>query len=91
MKKICRTIKLRKYKCEINEDSIKQQKGKEFIVCFCDGKYLFAYEETMGDLRRYLEKDYIRRIRYIFDLTDRIIIDRDILIHTDELKDSDIK
>ena len=84
MKKVCRTIKLRKYKCKINEDSIKQQENKEFIVCFSDGKYQSVYDTW--DLRYLLEKDHIRKIHYIFDLTDRIIIDRDILINTDNLE-----
>lgn len=88
MKKICRTIKLRKYKCKINEESMKKQENKEFIVCFDDDKYMTVYDTW--DLRRLLEKDHIRRIHYIFDLTDRIILDRDVLINVDDLKDSDV-
>lgn len=84
MKKICRTIKLRKYKCKLNEDSIKQFEGKEFVVCFRDNKYVFVYDTW--DLRELLEKDHIRKIQYIFDLTDRIILSRDVLINTDELE-----
>lgn len=83
MKKICRTIKLRKYKCKVPEDVIKLQENKEFIICFADNKYESVYDTW--DLRKILEKDHIRQIRYIFDLTDRIVLDRDVLINTDEI------
>ena len=89
MKKIFRNIKLKKFKCKINEESIKKQEGTGFIVCFDDDKYVHCF--NTWDLRRLLERDHIRRIHYIFDLTDRIIISRDVLINTDELKDSDNK
>ena len=39
MKKICRTIKLMKFKSKLNEDSVKNLEGTEFIVCFDNGKY----------------------------------------------------
>lgn len=83
MKKICRTIKLMKFKSRLNEDSIKNIEGTEFIVCFNDNtwKYCICKEEV----RELLEKDHIKSIRYIFDMTDRIIINRDILIDTDEV------
>ena len=84
MKKVCRTIKLRKYKCKINEDSIKQQENTQFVICFDDGKYEHCWDTF--DLRRLLEKDHIRKIDYIFDLTDRIVIDRNVLINTDNLE-----
>ena len=38
------------------------------------------YSETK--LYSYLEKDHLRPIKYIFDMTDRIIINRDIIINT---------
>lgn len=83
MKKICRTIKLRKFKTKLNEESIKDIVCTDFIVLFDDGKWLLAYNKD--HLRELLEKDHIRSIRYIFDMTDRIIIDRDVLINTDEV------
>lgn len=83
MKKICRTIKLLKYKTKINEEFIGEFDNHKFIVCFNDNKWLFACDKY--DLRKFLERDHIRPIRYIFDLTNRIIIDRDVLINTDEV------
>lgn len=83
MKKICRTIKLMKFESKLNEDSIKKIKGTDFVVCFNNGKYIKVYDKD--DLRRLLERDHINPIRYVFDLTDRIIIKRDVLIDTDEV------
>ncbi len=81
LKKICRTIKLRKFKSEVFKESIDKFANHEFVVCFEDSKWLFACDR--GYLRKLLEKDHIRHICYIFDLTDRILIDRDVLIDTD--------
>lgn len=83
MKKICRTIKLVKFKSMLNEDSIKKIEGTEFIVCFQNNKFIRVYDKE--DLRLLLGRDHINPIRYIFDLTDRIILDRDVLINTDEV------
>jgi len=38
------------------------------------------------DLRKMLERDHINHIMYIFDATNRIIINRDVLINTDDLE-----
>lgn len=81
MKKIYRTIKLRKFKTKLNEEAIAKFDNHEFIVCFDNDKWLFAYDKY--DLRKHLERDHINPIRYIFDVTDRIVIDRDVLINTD--------
>lgn len=83
MKRICRTIKLMKFRSKLNEDSIKNLEGIEFIVCFDDGKYIGACDTY--DLRKLLERDHINPIRYIFDITDRIMVRRDVLIDTDEV------
>lgn len=83
MKKICRTIRLLKFKTKINEENIDKFGNHEFIICFDDSKWLIACDKY--DLRRFLENDHIRSIRYIFDFTDRIIIDRNVLINTDEV------
>lgn len=83
MKKICRTIKLMKFKSRLNEESIKNIEGNEFLVCFEDNRFERVYFKH--DLIGLLEKDHIKPIRYIFDMTDRILIRRDILIDTDEV------
>lgn len=83
MKKICRTIKLIKFKSKLNEESIKNIEGTEFIVCFASGKYIGVCDKY--DLRKLLERDHINPISYIFDVTNRIIIKRDVLIDTDEV------
>ena len=82
MKKICRTLKLMKFRSRLNEDSIKNIEGTEFTVCFDNGKYIRVYDTD--DLRRLLERDHINPIRYIFDMTDRIMISRDVF-DTDEV------
>ena len=83
MKNICRTLKLMKFKSKLDEDSIKNLEGTEFIVCFDSGKYTGACDKY--DLRKLLERDHINPIRYIFDMTNRIIVRRDVLIDTDEV------
>lgn len=83
MKKICRTIKLRRFKTKLNEESIAKFDNHEFIVCFDDNKWAMVYDKY--DLRKFLENDHIRPIYYIFDITNRIVIDRDVLINTDEV------
>ncbi len=78
MKRIFQTIRLRKFKTSVIKQNLTQLEGKEFIVLFDDGKYERVYFRE--DLKGILEKDHLRRIYYIFDLTDRIVVDRDILI-----------
>ena len=78
MKRIFQTISLRKLKTSVNKQALNQLEGKEFIVLFNDGEYEKVYFKE--DLKDILEKDHLRRIYYIFDLTDRIVVDRDILI-----------
>lgn len=80
MKKVCRTIKLLKFKNEVND--CKNIEGKDFLVCFKSGKYKEVY--CKSDLIKLLEKDHINPIWYIFDMTDRILVRRDVLIQTDE-------
>lgn len=83
MKKICRTIKLRKFKSFVNQEMLGKIDGYEYIVCFDDN----TYKSCLGkmELRECLEKDHIKSIRYIFDIMDRILIDRDVLIDTEEI------
>lgn len=83
MKKICRTIKLMRFKSRLNEDSLNQLEETEFVVCFGNDRFIHVYGKE--DLRLLLERDHINPIRYIFDMTDRIMIRRDVLIDTDEV------
>ena len=82
MKKICRTIKLKKYKTELmDEDWIKSRENNAWIIIFTDWTATFCWDKT--ELYKYLENDHIRPIQYIFDTIDKITIDRDVIINTD--------
>lgn len=83
MKNICRTIKLRKLKSGVAEEFWKEMEGTEFVVIFDDGKAeTWVNKERLYQL---LENDHINHIKYIFDSTDRITLDRDIIINTDNM------
>lgn len=86
MKKICRTLKLKKFKTEINKEFFDSMPTSErsFYILYDDGKYELAWSEY--DVIRALEKDHIRRVKYIFDTTDKIMVNREIIINTDEIK-----
>ena len=79
-KKIIQTIKLRKLKSAITQESLKNFENKEFYVLYKDGTWEYIMDTY--DLRKALEKDHIKPIYYIFDNTDRIIVDRKVLIDT---------
>ena len=81
MKQVCRYLKLRKLKSGIQKESWEKLEGNEFIVIFSDG----TIEHCIGKYELYscLEKDHIKPIRYIFDMTDRIVINRDVIIDTE--------
>ena len=85
MKKIVQTIKLRKLKTEVNKEIIEAQNENEFLVWFKDD----TCEEVHGKdvLINILSKDHIKPIRYIFSMSDRIVVDRDILVHPIELEE----
>lgn len=83
MKKICRRIKLLSYKSWVSKEHLDSIHGSDFYVLFQDGTYVYCYSKE--DLRRCLEKDHIKKIQYVFDTADRIIIKRDVLIDTDEV------
>ena len=83
MKNICRILKLKKYRSALTEDICKETDGTEFIIIYDDKTW--SLTDTY-DVRKALENDHIKPIRYIFDMNDRIIIKRDILIDTDEIK-----
>lgn len=78
MKKIIQTIKLRKFKANLSPESIELLEGNEFLIWYKDGttKDIFLKD----DLIEALENDHIKPIKYIFDMSDRIILDRDIKI-----------
>lgn len=82
MKKIIQTIKLRKYKTKIIEESLKKCPEHSYLIWYKDG--MAEAVEFKEDLINTLSKDHIRPIRYIFDMTDRIILDRDIKINIDK-------
>lgn len=83
MKKINQTIKLRKLKTKLNEESLKFLENNEFLVWYKDNTCENVY--CKDDLIRILEKDHIKPIRYIFDMTDRIIVDRDVQIDVSQI------
>lgn len=85
MKKICRTIKLKKYKTQFieDEDWIKSRENNSWIIVFTDWTATFCWDKN--ELYKYLENDHIKSIQYIFDIIDKITIDRDVIINTDEL------
>lgn len=78
MKKIIQTIKLRKYKTKIVEEALKLHPSHSYLIWYKDGTAQAV--DFKDDLIEVLEKDHIRPIRYIFDMTDRIILDRDIKV-----------
>lgn len=84
MKRILQIIKLRKFKTELNESFLKGcYEGEHFLCWYKDGSCKEIFSKY--DLIRELEKDHIKPIKYIFDMTDRIIIDRDIKINIEEV------
>ena len=78
MKKIYQTIKLRRFKTGLSEENQKMLEGNDFLVLYKDDTVKHIY--TKDDLIEELENDHIKPIRYIFDMSDRIILDRDIKI-----------
>ena len=82
MKKICRKLKLRKFKTEIMEKI--NLPSLDYIVLFQDGTYEYCIGKD--EVYSLLEKDHIKHIKCIFDMNDRFCIDRDIIIDTDAIK-----
>lgn len=83
MKKLIQTIKLRRLKTEVNKEIIEEMCEGDYLVWFKDNSCQECY--IKDDLIRLLEKDHIKPIRYIFNMSDRIIVDRDIHINTEEV------
>ena len=78
MKKIREYIKLRKFKNEKMKEALEELAGQEFLVWYDDDTCEQVYFKE--DLIPILKRDNKKRIRYIFDFVDRIIVDRDIRI-----------
>lgn len=78
LKKIIQTIKLRKYKTKVVDEALKHHPINEYLIWYKDGMAEDVWNKD--ELINILEKDHIRPIRYIFDMTDRIILDRDIKV-----------
>lgn len=55
----------------------------DYLVWFKDNSCQECY--TKDDLIRLLEKDHIKPIQYIFNMSDKIIVDRDIHINIKEV------
>ena len=83
MKKLIQTIKLRRLKTEVNKKCIEEMCIGNCLVWFRDNSCQECY--TKDDLIGLLEKDHIKPIRYIFNMSDRIIVDRDIHINIKEM------
>lgn len=83
-KTIIQTIALRKYKTKIIEESLKKYSDDSYLVWYKDGTAEEAYSKA--NLISILKNDHIKPIRYIFDMNDRIIIDRDVKININNLR-----
>lgn len=83
MKKLIQTIKLRRLKTEVNKEIIEEMCEGDHLVWFKDNSCQECY--TKDDLINVLSKDHVKPIRYIFSMSDRIIVDRD--IHLDIKED----
>lgn len=83
VKKIIQTIKLRKFKTEVNKKFIEELDESSYLVWYKDGTCKEV--NFKDDLIDILSKDHIKPIRYIFNMSDRIIVDRDIHINTEEV------
>ena len=78
MKTMREYIKLRKFKNEKLKEALKDLEGQEFLVWYEDDTCEQVY--FRDDLIPILRRDNKKRIKYIFDLVDRIIVDRDIRV-----------
>ena len=83
MKKLIQTIKLRRLKTEVNKEIIEEMCEGDYLVWFKDNSCQECY--IKDDLIDVLSKDHVKPIRYIFSMSDRIIVDRDIHINIEEV------
>ena len=83
IKKVCRKIKLKKYRSELTEEVCKETDNTHFIIVYVNGQWEYG---DCWDVRKALENDHIKKINCIFDANDRISIFRDIIIDTDAIE-----
>lgn len=72
-----------KYGCVFDQEALDKLSGENFIVCFCDGTYKSYCSRS--DLVGILENDHIKKISYIFDMVNRIIVGRTVIIDTEDI------
>ena len=73
MFKITKSIKIQNFK------GFKEYlSGHEYIILFYDGLYKPIFDKS--ELIREIEKDLSGKISYIFDMADRIILNKDIIV-----------
>lgn len=79
LKKIQKIIKIRKlYENEEIKNKVKEKIESEYLVWFSGDTCKEVYNKD--DLLTLIENDNNKRIRYIFDMADRIIVDRNIKV-----------
>lgn len=83
MKKLIRKIKLRRFKDSIPESAKRDFIKQEFIVLYRNNKYKLLENEEKLNLE--IERN-IGDIWYIFDMVDRMILDKNIEIEQGEEK-----
>lgn len=86
MKKLIQKIKLRKFIDSIPKNHLKDWRESEFVVLYRNDKYKIL------DNKQQLEseiKKHNRDIWYIFDMVDRITLDRDIEINCEKLEEKE--
>ena len=66
----------------MDKDSLKNLEGNEFYVLYQDKQHTWGLV-SKAELPEILKCDPIKPIRYIFDVTDRIVVSREMLIDTD--------
>ena len=77
MRKIQQYIKLRKFINDKNKKALESLKGFEFLIWYQDNT---CKDVLKDDLIYELKNDREKPIRYIFDMQDRIIVERKIII-----------
>lgn len=83
MKKIIQKIKLKKFRNYIPEECHKDYSCDSFIVLYRN--YTFKRIYSKSELIDVIQK-HAKDICYVFDMIDRIILDKDILVNMDDLE-----
>ncbi len=86
MKKIIQTIKLHKLKTEVNKECIEKMDKNNYLVLFKDDTCKYVY--TKDELMNVLSKDHIKPVKYVFNMSDRITVDRNIYIDINEMSNN---